>query len=503
MKTHKFIFAFLSLSIAIVVVNACSTNDLELVNPNQLSPETFFKTEAQIQSAANSVYANLQTGAMWTRGYFFQHDLMGGDASGNPQLEADKGQYLAFSFDANHGHLGGYWESCYRGINKCNFVLDNADAINASSLTQALKDKYLGEAKFMRALYNFLLVIRFGDMPLITTTPTSTAGIGKSPKADVYAAIIADLQSASTTLLSKTVEQKGRATSEAAIALLGKVYLYLGEHQLALNEFVKLNGKFTLETNYYNNFRDESEFGPESIFEIQYDTTINNNPWISDVSGGGAGEATLRGQEYGFNDWFNTYPNPALVAAYEPGDIRHEETFYTEGDLFESNGKIVRVGVAPNPVPATDIYIPLQRTAAWRKYQNYYKRANEANVSSINFKYMRYADVLLMMAECENQRPGGNQTTAVGYINTVRARAGLAPIAAGTQAQVFEAIVQERRVELAGEQLRFSDLIRWGRASTELAGQGFQSPKNLLWPIPQREFNSNEALSPSDQNPGY
>src|SRR5690606_22970880 len=97
--------------------------------------------------------------------------------------------------------------------------------------------------------------------------PTSTAGIGKSPKEDVYDLIIDDLKSASTTLLSKTVEQKGRATSEAAIAMLGKVYLYIEEYELALAEFVKLNGKFDLEPDFYDNFKDDKEFGIESIFE--------------------------------------------------------------------------------------------------------------------------------------------------------------------------------------------------------------------------------------------
>lgn len=489
--------------VAVVIISACSESDLELVDPNQLSPETFFKTEAQIESAANSVYANLQTGSMWNRSYPYYYDLMGGDAAENPQLEANNRQFLNFSFDANSGEVNGHWESCYRGINKCNFVLDNAEKINASPLPEARKKKYLGEARFMRALYYFLNVIRFGDMPLITTTPTSTKGFEKSPKEDVYALIISDLQIAQNDLLSKDVEQKGRATSEAATALLGKVYLYLEEYDLALAEFVKLNGKFTLEQNFYDNFKEDTEFGPESIFEIAYDLSVNNNPWAGN-SGAGLAEATVRGQDYGFRDWFNTYPAPDLLDAYEPGDIRYDESFYTEGDIIESTGQTVKVGVKPDPVPAGEFYIPLERPAGWRKYQNYYQRPAEQNASGINFKYMRYADVLLMMAECENQRPGGVQDVATGYINQVRARAELDPIGPGlSKEQVFEAIVQERRVELAGEQLRFSDLIRWGRAETELAGQGFTA-KYKLWPIPQNEFNSNEALDPStDQNPGY
>jgi hypothetical protein len=142
--------------------------------------------------------------------------------------------------------------------------------------------------------------------------------------------------------------------------------------------------------------------------------------------------------------------------------------------------------------------------AGWSKYNNYYKDANEDQMSGINFKYLRYADVLLMMAECESMRSGGSQDVAVGYINQVRARAGLADLPTGmSQAQVFEALVHERKVELAGEQSRFNDIVRWGIASTELAGTNFQAGKHELLPIPQREIDANENMGPDAQNPGY
>lgn len=510
MKTHKIILAFIAMCTAMVIISACSTKDLELVNPNALSPETFFQSEAQVESSVNAVYANFQTVGMYIRAYFFSHDLMGGDAGGdNPQLEADKVQYHNFSFDANHGNLGDYWESCYRGINKANFVLGNADRINAIDpgfLSQEKKDKYLAEAHYLRGLYYFMLVIRYGDIPLIAEIPTSTDGFPKSPKQEIYNLIVSDLQIASNTLLSKSVEQKGRATKEAASALLGKVYLYQEKYDLALTEFNKIYGLYSLHPNYFDNFKEETEHGVESIFEIGFDEAAGANPWVSGVDGAGAAEVTLRGQEYGFNDWFNVYPAQGLLDEYETGDPRFDDNFYSDGSIFEADGRIVRTGVKPDPVPATEIWVDLERPAAFRKYQNYYKRANENIASSINFRYLRYADVLLMMAECENQRPGGDQNAAIGYINEVRQRpsTNMPPLALGqSQAAVFEHIVHERRVELAGEQLRFSDLIRWGRAASELAGQGFNPTKNLLWPIPAREFSSNNALGPEDQNPGY
>ena len=501
MKTNKIILSFFSLCTAIVIISACSEKDLELVDPGALSPQTYFKTQAQVQSSVNAVYANLQTIGLFTRAYFFMYDLMGGDAGGNPQLEADKVQYLNFSFDANHGNMGDYWESCYRGINKANFVIGNSDVINAlndATISPANKKKFIAEARFLRALYYFLMVPRWGDIPLITEIPTSAEGFPKSPKSAVYDLIISDLQIASTDLLDKGAEQVGRANKQAASALLGKVYLYLEEYDLALTEFNKLNGQYTLATNFYDNFKDETEHTSEYIFDIEYDQTLGAGAlWNSSVSGAGQNESTLRGQEYGLNDWFNTYPANDLLDEFEAGDNRFKETFYVVGDSIGGASDDAR------DITAADLTVPgATRAAGWKKYQNYYKRLNENIDSSINFKYLRYADVLLMMAECENKRPGGNQVAAVGYINQVRARAGLLPTPAVTQQQVFDAIVHERRVELAGEQARFNDLVRWGLAATELSGQGYQS-KHELWPIPAREIQSNPAITENDQNPGY
>jgi hypothetical protein len=107
-----------------------------------------------------------------------------------------------------------------------------------------------------------------------------------------------------------------------------------------------------------------------------------------------------------------------------------------------------------------------------------------------------------MMAECENEV--GTQATAVGYINQVRSRASLIGLELTlSKAEVFDAIVHERKVELAGEQVRFNDIIRWGIAATELTGTNFQAGKHELWPIPNREISSNENVNSEDQNSGY
>ncbi len=477
---------------------SCDEDSLELTNPNQLSPETFFKDEAQVQSAVNAIYANLQTRGLYSRHMFFMMDNMSHENGGNNQLEADKRQYLDFSFDASHGAIGAYWESCFSGINKANFFIGNQEIINeipSNFLSDSRKAKFVGEAKFLRALYYFFLVTRFGDVPLITVIPEDASGFPKSPASDVYNQIIADLQDASSVLLEKGDEDSGRATRGAAIALLGKVYLYLEQYDQALAQFNLLSG-YALEDNYADNFLEETEHGIESIFEVEYDDDLGFSArWNSDRNGIGPNEATFRAQEYGFNDWFNVFPSDDLLNEFEVGDTRFADSFYVNGDTFGPEGADI-----VNHFPSNG-----GGNAGWKKYQNYYKNTNEQNqASGINFKVIRYADVLLMMAECESMRAGGSQDVAVGYINQVRTRAGLADLPAGmSQTQVFDALVHERKVELAGEQSRFNDIIRWGIADTELAGTNFISGKNELLPIPQIEISANENITSDDQNPGY
>ena len=487
MKKSKLILVILSVFFA---MNSCNDEGLELTNPNTLSPETFFKTEAQIQSAVNAIYSNLQTRAFYSRHIFFSMDFMAHEQNTNPQTEADKRQYFEFSFDASHGAIGGMWDSAFRGINKANFVINNEEAINAipdGQLSQERKQKFIGEAKFLRAWYYFFLVTRFGDVPLITIIPESGTGFPRSPKEEVYSLIVQDLQDATQTLLTKENEDNGRATRGAAYALLGKVQLYRQNYQAAYDALQEIYGEYSLEPDYRDNFLEETEFGPESIFEVSYKVDAGTGSiWNSLSSGEGPNEATFRGQEYGWNDWFNVWPNEDLLNEYEAGDKRYNDNFYFNGDEFA--GGIVS--------------IPLSRPAAWKKYSNYYKQTNENLYSGINFRIIRYADVLLMLAEAANEL--GNQDEAIDYINEVRERAGLGLIGYGKpKSDVFQAIVHERKVELAGEQSRFPDLVRWGLADDVLGQFGFQAGKHELFPIPNNEISSNDMINASDQNPGY
>ncbi len=547
MKIYKFLF-IPALAFSALVINSCNEDKLALVNPNDLSPETYFTTDAQVQSAVNSIYGSLQTTSLYNRHMWFGLDLMSHEATGNSALEADKRVYLDFTFDATHGPIGGFWESCYRGINKANFVINNADKIALipeSETPQARKDKFIGEAKFMRALYYFMLTNRYGDIPIYTAVPADNQGLPRSPKADVWALIETDLLDAAAKCLPKSEEEAGRATSGAAWGLLGKARLYQGKYQLALDALNNVTG-YELEDVYFDNFREESENGVESLFEVQFNIEAGYSAqWNGDRTDAGLNEATFRGQEYGFLNWFNCYPSDNLTAEYETAaengdkvDPRLGYTIYQNGDTY-FGGNVVAI----DPVDVTiDGVTESVTRQAWKKYEPYYKQISVVNnVTGINMKVLRYADVLLMKAECEANRPGGVLATAVAYMNEVRARADVDLPFYGTAAMnaiypvdnianFMKALEHERKVELAGEQVRFDDLLRWGRLDAFIAqliedpaidpawdgnndgswlpineqdGIIYSSPKNHLWPIPQPEIDQNINIEPADQNPGF
>jgi hypothetical protein len=220
-------------------------------------------------------------------------------------------------------------------------------------------------------------------------------------------------------------------------------------------------------------------------------------------------------------DWFNVFPSVNLTSEFEAGDPRYDFCFYTNGQPYNNGANTIAI----TPLAQSDG--STYPRVGWRKYQNYYKYPSESTVSpgqasGINMKVIRYADVLLMKAECVAQT---DVPAAVVILNQVRARPSVNMPLYGTPAmnatypvanlaQFMVALEHERKVELCGEQVRWPDLIRWGRAAAFIAQlkAGVQLPikekadiqfdpvKNLLWPIPQREMQSNPKMV---QNTGY
>ena len=245
-------------------------------------------------------------------------------------------------------------------------------------------------------------------------------------------------------------------------------------------------GAFTAWKNiaYIENFREENEFNAESLFEVAFTLANGGSSW--DASGQGTStEVTFRGQEYGPTAWRNLIPSASLLNEYEKvskgdakDDPRYSDSFYFIGDKYFNNTKTITDMQGADP------------KISWKKYQNIYKAETEDQRSGINMRVMRFTEVLLNMAEVENAL--GADAAAIGYLNEVRSRVGVAmppyPTAnypVNSPTQVFRAIMHERRVELAGEQIRNRDILRWrklGKLATEPIS--YFSPKQALAPIP-------------------
>jgi hypothetical protein len=247
-------------------------------------------------------------------------------------------------------------------------------------------------------------------------------------------------------------------------------------------------------------------------------------------------EGTFRAQEYSCLGWFNVFVSEDLWNEFETDVVNGVKTdprrgfcAYQVGDLYNNGNDTMK---ASQLSPLIEVFNNVTYSyvrRGWRKYQNYYKQSSETdNTSGINMKVIRYADVILMKAECEANRPGGVLADAVALMNQVRQRADVTMPLYGTAAmnaiypvsnlaEFMVALEHERKIELCGEQVRFSDLVRWGRLEAFLTSDKllnsipkvdkrdlvFKSPKNLLWPIPRREIDVNPNMDLEDQNPGY
>jgi tetratricopeptide (TPR) repeat protein len=506
----------LTAALALALVLGCSKSDLDKVNPNQVTTDQYYKNNDELLKGVNAVYAMLQSYNLWGREYFFTQDLRSDDvASGGGQLETPRNQLLLGVHDAGNAVMTSVWNGLYRLVHRANVVVDKAASVTDGDA--ATRKRIVAEARFLRALAYFDLVSMWGAVPLYKNYVTSTTGVAPRAKEDdVYAFVIADLQAAQTDLLaSYSGADLGRATKGAAQTLLARVYMQRGQYTEAKGELQKVisSGQYKLVDNFGDNFLEETEFNPESIFEVGF-SKIGDFNWDSDGNDYGANETCTRSQEYSPIGWRNLIPSDALLAEFEKvskgdamEDPRARQSFYFIGDKFNNDKDLL---TADRVQGNSSVYDGVTQKVSWRKYEHLYKSADTYYTSGINFRVMRYAEVLLMMAEAENEL--GNSANAVALLNQVRARKSVSmppyPIKnypVNSKDEVFRAVVHEKRVELSGEQIRNRDLLRWrklGKLKTEPLAY-FQKGKHELLPIPQSEIDNNSAIGVAGQNPGY
>lgn len=512
---------YISLLSIALLMTSCVEDWLTAPSPGKTQLEDFFTSGETAIQAVNASYMPLA----WEYGetYFpewFIGDVMSDDALKGGQTVADMAVVYDlenFKTQSNNTLLLDFYRAQYQGVARCNLALDQIEKMTPdTSLSVDLKQRLLGEASFLRAMYYFRLVRVFGGVPYVDYI-IDTPSKWQQPRAsaeEIYTEIIADLKFAQQNLWEKDEypsEDLGRATKGAAEAMLLKVYLYTHNYAAAeeWGSVIVGKGKYDLTDDYAFNFVVEGENNIESVFEIQYMEDPMSD-YGSDTHYGftrGTFTTVLTRSRYQEGWGFNK-PTQNLYDAYESGDPRRDCTILDSGeDALD------------------DYYLGVRylnkKTACLYADGTYYKLTHHSR-GMLNNKYIRYADVLLMYAEacCEN----GNVPTAKEALEKVRARARamqddsqvLPAFPYGnysdTPADLREAIRHERRVELGMEGHRWFDLVRWGVAAEVMeayknteseevrAEMGtFIKGKHELLPIPQQEID----LNPVEQNPGY
>ena len=507
----------LLLTLAVVtIVTACNEDLLDTKNPNQITNDAYYQTLEQIGSSVNGIYAVLQGNRLVGREYFFIHDLRSDEMkAGGGQLEVPRAQLLTGSHIYTNAVMTDVYRGLFTMVHRANLVISNGTALAVSAEEQPLLDRYLAEAKFLRGFAYYTLGALWGGVPLYDQ-PASSFDDAKprSTQTETLDFALADANAASQVLpATYGSADLGRATKGAALTLAGKISIFKGDYAAAKTslEGVKNLGVYSLVDDFFANFTEEDEYNSESIFEVGFlDTGYG---W--DASGNGAtNDSWVRSQEYSAVGWANLIPSDKLIAEFEDGDPRLNYSFYFPGETY-ANGTATLTTVAGDN---TTLYEGNQVKIRWKKYSVMYKTdPGGFNVNvGINYRLWRYADVLLMLAECENEV--GAPANAIDYMNQVRNRPTVDMPNYGTAAmnaagfpvsnkeEITQAIQHERFIELCGEEIRNIDILRW-RRNGKLSGPDpisyFSANKFELLPIPQDEFNTNPNLTPEDQNPGY
>jgi hypothetical protein len=505
---------FALLIIACGLGSGCKKDFLESSNPNQLTINSYYKTEADAIGAVNSVYAVMQHMNLFRQHQWLIYDGMSDDVAWAGTDDEPANAMFNFNFSATLAKSNEMWGTLYTGVFRANQVILNVGNMNDFPL----KNRVLAEAKFLRGWYYFELLRGWGGVPKITEPlqgAQATYNFPRASKEEISDLIKTDLQFAEQNLPMKS-EYSGsdiaRATSGAASAYLGKLFLFQQQWAEAVTQFEKVinSNKYQLTAKYADNFSATTENNIESVFEIQF-SGDGTGIWNSDDASV-MNESNLLPVAY-FN-WV------VLGSMYQ----FKRNQFYGPETAGRSPRYSATFTVNANGAPRIKKYVEFN-TSDFRR-------------SDVNIRDMRYADVLLMYAEALNEidRTDDAKLALDLVIDRARQEFGLTDPSTNTSVRDLKTVQQlidfgfagsynfsddkdgirnimkyQRRVELMYEQKRYKDLVRWGDApdaftewnSDNGGARVFVVGKHELFPIPDTEISGNEGISTSDQNPGY
>ena len=462
------------------------TKFLELDPISSSTTGNSYRTPADIEAALIAVYSSLHN-----EYYTWDNVLLGDVRSDNcyagPPDDVDIYAYDMLTIGVNNSRMFNNWRDLYLGISRANLVLLKINDI--SGLDADRKQEIIAEAKFLRGFFYFDLVKQYGGVPLMTKTGSADPAeiqIPRNSTQEVYSFIISDLEDAIASLPVSFSNDKGRVTLGAANALLAKVWA-----QSPTKDYAKtiqycdavINGGYSLVSNFETLFDGGSYNNSESIFEAQY---------LGGTPQGNWGPQLFLPPTISGDNW-RKYATPSINLI---------DAFIAEGDTKRLNASVIM----ENPGWVDEYWSPSASNNVAFAYKQ--KNADGWN-SGDQFYFLRLADIILLKAEAMANLGQGDKGRAL--LNQIRNRAGLANSTA-TDVELANAILNERRLELALESQRWDDLVRNGKIvstmnnlkelnkiTNEYVDYNMTDNKILL-PIPLQEIDRNPALK---QNPGY
>lgn len=492
----------------VIVLMCCvSCNYLmDIDSTDFYTEDTFWKTESHAIEAINGCYRAMNESDLYNTETPFMYEVMTSNAYHKDNFHNARDFARGTQTATTLGMNLVTWRGCYRGIGRCNAVIDKVPAID---MDESLKKRIVGESKFLRALFYQKMNVVFNGVPLVLTTPNPEdhGALPRSSYNEVKTQIVKDLDEAVSVLpVSYSASEDGRATKGAALTLKAKVLLQ--DHEYAgvistLDQLFALN-RYSLFPDYNGIFRKINEGNSEIIFDVRYKQSQVTNSF--DL----------------FHAQYNTQaPVQELVDAYQMTDGKsiYESPLYDEEKMYENRDPrfvqtILYLGAPWRNRTATEVDLH-QTGYAFIKYTEYNATTpGTIAVSDVNYVLLRYADVLLMYAEALNEQEGPVEKV-YNAVNEVRRRPSvdMPPLEAGlTKEQMREAIRQERRIEFAGEGYYFYDIRRWKTIETEMnksvsthnrtviATRSFNPLRDYYWPVPYTQIDLNPAL---EQNPNY
>nr|WP_294897595.1 RagB/SusD family nutrient uptake outer membrane protein [uncultured Pedobacter sp.] len=492
-----------------------------------IAPENFFASEADARQAITGVYAIYKNNSMYGQVGLDNFYDNGADIIepsrvigfiepiGNYTLNeavADRSEQLMSVSDT--------WKDCYKIILNCNIIIDRVTG--NKGISQAAQTDVIAEAKFLRSLAYWHITNLWGDAPYYTENLkiNDIKVLGRTDKATILTGVMADLEFAQANLKSSyPPADNGRATKWAAATLMAKIYMQQKQWQKGLdkcNEIINQSG-LTILPKYADVFNPANEYNKEIIWSLDFAKDIRGQfeEGVPSLAGNGNWRPSMFNPRLG-DEPKNTAQRAALSAALT-----------ARGEAFNGTGLQVAALDFAQKFPLNDLRRPLNVMESYlgfplkfpymAKFMNLSVNTSPRFNHSDNRLVFRLADVKLMAAECENERPGGDPTVAYEYIKEIRQRAYATTAEAEAikglnQEQFRQAIYDERKWELAGECLRKYDLIRWGILLDVMKNIQYRfwkpneniKPYHVLLPIPLQELQINPKLLESDPtNNGY